>query len=78
MFTFIGSIHLAILTHCHNNNIHNNIDNNNNNNTVSAKHTQKCLSLLPTPTEVAFYATVCPTLQAIYTIQMTTLSNTFL
>ena len=39
MFTFIGPVHLAILTH-HHHNIHNNIDNNNNN-TVSATHTQK-------------------------------------
>ena len=42
MSTFIGPVHLAILTHHHHHNfIHNNIDNNNNNNTVSATHTQK-------------------------------------
>ena len=78
MFTFIGPTHLAILTHHHHNNIHNKTDNNNKN-TVSATHTQKSLFFLPTPTEVALYAAILyTTLQAIYTIQKTTLSNNFL
>ena len=50
MFTIIGPVHLAILTHHHNNNIHNDTDNND---TVSATHTQKGLFCLPTPTEMA-------------------------
>ena len=58
MFTFIGPIHLMILTNHDRNNIHNNIDNNNNDNTVSATHTQKSTFLFPTPTEEALYATV--------------------
>ena len=68
-FTFIGPVHLEILTHHQHNNIQNNIDNNNNNNTVSATHTQKSLFRLPTPVEVTSYVTILyPTLQAIYTI----------
>ena len=39
-FTFIGPVHLAILTHHHHSNIHNNIHNSYNN-TVSATHIQK-------------------------------------
>ena len=78
MFTFIGSVHLAILTHHRHNNIHNKNDNNNIN-TVFATHTQKKLILLPTPRKVALYATILyPTLQAINTVQKLTLSNKFL
>ena len=47
--------------------------------TASATHTQKSIFLLPTPTEVALYATILyPTLQATYTIQKVTLSSNFL
>ena len=75
MFTFIGSVYLAILTHHHHNNVHNNIDNNYDN-TVSATHTPKSPFCLPTLTEVALYATVLyHALQAIYTFQKATLSN---
>ena len=69
MFTFMGSVHLAILRYQHHNNIHNNNDSKNIN-TVFATHTQKKLFLLPTPRKVALYVTILyPTLQAIYTIQ---------
>ena len=81
MFTFIGPIHLVILTHRHHNNIHNNIENNNGNNTVSATHTyaKKSVFILPTSAEMLLYATILyPSLQAIYTIQKVTLCNNFL
>ena len=77
MFTFIGPVHLAILTH-HNKNIHNNYTTTNNN-TVSARHKQKSLFCLPTPMKVALYVTILyHALQGIYTIQKATLSNKFL
>ena len=77
MFTFIGPIHLAIIIH-HHNNIHNDTDNNNNI-TVSATHTQRMSICLPTPLEVALYATILyHALQGIYTIEKVALSNNFL
>ena len=76
MFTFIGPVHLPILSH-HHNNIHNDTDNNNI--TVSAAHTQRMSILSPTPLEVALYATILyHALQGIYTIEKAALSNNFL
>ena len=76
MFTFIGLIHLAILTH-HHINIHNDTDNNNI--TVLLHIHKECLFFLPASLEVALHTTTLyHALQGIYTVEKAALSNNFL